>query len=297
LRFRFPTVEAGLAVAFTVLSNQAPAQNFVKLDAATNEPVTSASSSSSSTALPDAPEVSYSSGSRPRKYAPASPGDRETRPFRSLAVGVMLTTGGIGVELATPVTPKINLRAYAGILSWTTSFTVDTIPISGTAHLSNAGFSVDWFPTAHNFHISPGLTMYENTNYNATIFIPGNQVVTLNDQDYTSDPNDPIHGTAFIQFGHTIAPRLTVGWGNVIRHHTARFTFPVEIGIEYIKPPTAVFNLAGSSCDSTGDCGPIQDDPDTQKNILEQQNEIISDLRPLRFFPIISFGISYKFGH
>ena len=253
----------------------------------------SVSSDSEDLTLPEAP----SAATRRRVDRDPSPGLRATRPFRSLAVALTLGTGGIGLDLATPLTSKLNLRAGAAFLNYTTSFTVDTIPIDGTLHLTSASAAVDWFPTGRSFHISPGITLYNDTTYNALIFIPGNQVVTLNDQNYTSDPADPIHGTAFLRFGNRVAPRLTVGWGNVIRHRTAGLTFPVDIGIEYITPPTALFVLAGSSCDSTGSCDPIQSDPATQQNILEQQTEIVNELHPLRFFPILSIGISYKFGH
>ena len=282
-------------VLSTLLLSLYPCCSLAQLSRAGDDAGPSSSPVSSNSNLPHAPDASPRIGQE--SYSMPSPGIRATRPFRSLAVGLTLGTGGIGVELATPVTSKINLRGTASFFSYGTSFVVDTIPIDGKLHLASVAGSIDWFPTAGNFHISPGITFYENTNFNATIFIPGNQVVKLDDQPYTSDPDDPIHGTAFVGFGHQVAPRLTVGWGNVIRHHTSGFTFPVELGVEYIKPPTATFVLTGSSCDSVGNCGPIQSDPTTQQNIDEQQTEIVNDLHPLRFFPILSVGISYKFGH
>ena len=241
--------------------------------------------------LPDAPDAEAGG------FQAEAAGYREPRPFHSYALGLTLGTGGIGLELATPLNTKFNLRAGASFFSYNTSFIVDTIPINGTLHLSNINAVVDYFPRARSFHISPGVTFYDKTRYNAIILVPGNQIVTFNDQNYTSDPNDPIRGVALIQFGRTVAPRLTAGFGNVIRHHTKSFTFPFEFGFEYIKTPTAVFNLTGSSCDSPNDCGPIDNDPETQENINEQQAEINSDLKPFRIFPIITFGISYKFGH
>ncbi len=244
--------------------------------------------------LPDAPSA-RARGGNSSQALPAA--DREPRPFHSLAVGLTFGTGGIGLELATPINTKLNLRGGAAFFGYHTSFTQDTIPIDGTLHLSNIHAEVDYFPRARSFHISPGVTFYDNTRFNANIFVPGNQVVNFNDQNYTSDPDDPIRGTALIQFGRTVAPRLTIGYGNVIRHNTPHLTFPVEIGVEYIKTPTAVFNLTGSSCTAPGDCTPIQDDPETEQNILEQQNEINSDIKPFRFFPILTFGVSYKFGH
>lgn len=247
--------------------------------------------------LPEAPESASAYSGRGRRNDFPSAGIREIRPFRSLAVGITLGSGGIGLQLATPLNSNFNLRTDASFFAYNTSFIVDSIPITGHLHLASVSASLDWAPTGRNFHVSPGVTVYEDTNFNATIFIVGYQVITLNDREYTSDPNDPVHGTASINFGKRVAPRLTVGYGNVIRHHTAGLTFPVELGFEYIHRPTAAFALTGSSCDSPNDCGPINSDPDTQQNILEQQQNIDKEIKPLRLFPIFSFGVSYKFGH
>ena len=221
-----------------------------------------------------------------------------TRPFSTFALGVTFGSTGAGVEIATPLNTRFNLRGGVGFFNYSTSFKTDGVPIDGTLHLGNIHAGVDWFfSDKHSFHISPGVTFFNHSNYNALIHIAPNGIITLNDQDYTSDPADPIHGTALIQFGSKFSPRLTAGFGNMIPHKDKNITFPMEFGFQYIAKPTAVFKLAGSSCDSTGDCDPISTDPDAQANLLEEQNEIIHDLAPLRFFPIFQFGIAYKFGH
>jgi hypothetical protein len=244
--------------------------------------------------LPEAPEPALAGV---RNVRPPLAVASHTLPFSTFAIALTTGLGGVGVDVATPLNSRINLRGGVGFFSYTTSFIVDTVPIDGTLHIGNAHASVDWFLFNNSFHISPGITLYNNTNYNAIIHVPANQVITLNDQDYTSDPADPIRGTAYMKFGGKVAPRLTVGWGNMIPHKDKNWTFPFEFGLDYRSAPTATFALIGSSCDSSGDCEPIQEDPDTQVNILEQQQEITHDLAPLRFFPVSSFGVSYKFGH
>ncbi len=246
--------------------------------------------------LPDAP--SAIPHAMIRSMRPPLAVASHTRPFSTFAIGATFGTGGAGVEIATPLNTRFNLRGGVGFFNYTTSFTTDSVPIDGTLHLGNIHAGVDWFLSdKHSFHISPGVTFFNHSNYNALIHIAPNGVITLNDQDYTSDPADPIHGTALIGFGSKFSPRLTAGFGNMIPHKDKNITFPMEFGFQYIAKPTAVFKLAGSSCDPSGDCGPIATDPDAQANLLEEQNEIIHDLAPLRFFPIIQFGIAYKFGH
>ena len=241
--------------------------------------------------LPDAPSTRRAGFVRP-PLAVAS----HTGPFSTVALAVTFGSGGVGIDVATPLNTKFNLRGGAGFLNYTTSF-VATVPITGTLQLRNVHGVVDWFPWGKAFHISPGVTFYQSNRYDAFIYIPGGQVVAFSDQNYTSDPNDPVHGTADVTFGNQVAPRLTVGWGNMIPHTDKNWTFPFEIGAEYVKPPVSAFTLLGSSCDAQGDCGSVQNDPDTQANVLQQQIDLTNELRPLRFFPVISIGVSYKFGH
>jgi hypothetical protein len=282
---------AALVAVPGIAPGQIPSSSFTASSSSSSDPA-----AAESNPLPDAPSVIPHRMIRANRppLAVAS----HTRPFSTVAIGLTLGTGGVGVEIATPLNTRFNLRGGVGFLDYTTSFKADNVPVDGTLHLGNIHAGVDWFfSDKHSFHISPGVTFFNHSNYNALIHIAPNSVITLNDQDYTSDPNDPIHGTALISFGSKFSPRLTAGFGNMIPHKDKNITFPMEFGFQYIKRPTADFRLAGSSCDSDGDCGPIATDPDAQANLLEEQNEIIHDLAPLRFFPIIQFGIAYKFGH
>ncbi len=276
------------------ISLAAPAPALFSLSSQVSSSSSSRAMAVAANELPESPEPALAGV---RYVRPPLAVASHTLPFSTFAVAVTAGLGGVGVDVATPLNSRINLRGGVGFFNYTTSFVVDTVPIDGTLHIRNAHASVDWFLFNNSFHISSGITIYNNTNFNAIIHVPANQVIELNDQDYTSDPADPIRGTAYMKFGGKVAPRLTVGWGNMIPHKDKNITFPFEIGLDYRSAPTAQFALIGSSCDSQGDCEPIQSDPDTQTNIQQQQQQITQELAPLRFFPVLSFGVSYKFGH
>ena len=72
------------------------------------------------------------------------------------------------------------------------------------------------------------------------------------------------------------------------------WSVPFEIGFEYIGAPQIALNLTGTACSSEG-CAPVQSEPDTRANIQQEQNQLNSDIAPLRFYPIAPLGISYKF--
>ena len=70
--------------------------------------------------------------------------------------------------------------------------------------------------------------------------------------------------------------------------------FETEIGFQYFSAPTVAYSFSGTGCTSYvggvySGCGPIP-----QTNITSEQNKLQNDLYDLRFFPILSFGLSYK---
>jgi hypothetical protein len=55
-------------------------------------------------------------------------------------------------------------------------------------------------------------------------------------------------------------------------------------------------NLGGSACDSTGlFCRSISSDPTIQANIAAEQTKLNKSASPYKFYPVISFGVGYKF--
>jgi hypothetical protein len=118
---------------------------------------------------------------------------------------------------------------------------------------------------------------------------------TINDSDYMSAPSDPVHGTFNVNLGHRFAPSLTMGFGNMLRRDS-HWSVPVDFGVEYIGQPRFTLNMQGSVCDSDDDCTPVQQDAGTMANLAQQQKDIDSDIAPLRFFPILKVGLSYRFG-
>ena len=220
-------------------------------------------------------------------------GSTPKRPFSAVAVEVKVGTAGPGFDVATPLMRRVNLRSGASFFQYNNaSFTQDGLNISGNVKLQNAAASIDIYPFNNSFRISPGLTFKNNNALNATMLVPGGQSFSLGDTDYTSSPTDPIHGTAAFQFGTSnIAPRFTVGFGNMLKSKGGRFSVPTEVGFQYIAQPTVRLNFAGSGCNSQG-CGPV--DP---ASVAQEQQEIQSDLSALRFYPIVSIGFSVRLGH
>lgn len=258
--------------------------------------------SSSSAFLPEAPgtdetaAVHAASGGGVMRTPQSRPAG--VRPFSAVAIGVRAGLSGIGLELATPLATALNLRAGGSFLNLHPQFAEDGITLPGDLQLRSGFVAVDLFPFKGGFHISPGFTLYTGNRLSAKAMVPGGQSFDLGDGTYTSGTTDPVHGTFDVGFGKRSGPRFTLGWGNRIPRMGGHWSFPLEIGAEYLgNPPRTTLTLAGTVCQGPGFCQPIDQNAIAQQNVTIEQNEINSDIPNwLRFFPLVSTGISYRFG-
>ncbi len=254
---------------------------------------TLAYSTSVAEAVPEAPPVVLLPA--PSDKGGATP-EQSVRPFSRLGIAVTGGTGGVGVELATPLSDHFNLRAKGSYFSYNLNLTTDGYQATGRILARNANLSLDYFPFHNSFRISPGVTLDNGNAVHGVVLVPGGQSFDLGDGTYTSDPLDPVTGVVSLSFGRKIAPSFTVGWGNLVprRKH---LSIPFEIGFEYIGAPLVAFNLTGSVCDteSPPECQTIVGDPDALADEQQQRTRINNDISPLRFFPILSVGVGWSF--
>jgi hypothetical protein len=220
--------------------------------------------------------------------------------FSAVIVSVKAGSTGLGVDVATSLGSRLALRTGASYFKYNTSFNTDGLTINGGLHLQNLGTSLDIYPFRGRFRISPGYTFSNKNSMSATLLVPGGQSFSLGDGgDYTSDPSNPIHGTASFKFGNKFAPKLTMGVSSLFPQHGGRFSMPLEIGAQYTSAPTVTLAISGNSCgsqvqtDGTTDsgCGPVD-----QTNVVQEQQTLQSDLKPLRFYPIATVGVAVRFG-
>jgi hypothetical protein len=218
-------------------------------------------------------------------------------PFSRIAIGVYTSPLGVGVGIATPVTHSTNVRLGWNFFNYSLSGTDDGANYDGHLHFRSLQASFDWFPFHGSFHVSPGLLFNNQNRVTATGGVEGGQSFTLNDTNYYSDSADPVTGNGSVHF-NSAAPMLTVGWGNWIsRREHKHLSFPFEVGFAYTGQATVDLNLKGSVCQLPHDvnCDEIATDPSVQANINGQITKLNNDLSWIRFYPIVSGGVVYKF--
>ena len=298
MNLRLPAILAVLALSLIAISAQTPAAA-PALYAENAAPASFSSSIASDEIAAPAASTQSSSGTQ----SAAAPSRQSSIPFSGLAIGVKFGLAGIGFDVATPLIHQwINLRGGASFITYTPStITVDNVNVNGTIKFQNSAAMVDVFPFHGSFRLSAGATIYNNTGLTAALNVPTGQSIDFGGTTYYSEPynavtnpNGPIAGTGVFTFGGNKAvPRTTIGFGNMLPKK-GHIRFEAEIGVQYFSAPTVVYNISGTGCTTYvagfySNCGPIP-----PANVLSEQTKLQNDLTDLKFFPILSFGLSYK---
>lgn len=268
---------------------------------AENAPVPALFSSSRSTMISDfdapaAPAAPASSAAITRG-TPAPSGSYQG-PLSRIGVGSYVSPLGLGGGVAIKLMRPFNLRVAGNFFSYSLTGTDDGANYAGNLHLRSYQASLDWFPFhGRSFHVSPGLVFHNQNHVTATGGISGGNSFTLNDVNYYSSNADPVTGSGSVAF-KSMAPMFTAGWGNwVSRREHKHISFPFEAGFAHTGDATIKLNLHGSVCADSGSlyCEQIATDPSVQANIAGQVAKLQKDLQWIRFYPIISTGVAFKF--
>ena len=213
----------------------------------------------------------------------------------SIGVGLRLSTLGPGLEAAISVTQRTNIRVGYSALDY--HYSSDQSGVTYDGHLRLRAFEahLDWFPFGGWFHISPGFQVNSGKPLTADTSVPGGQQFSLGDTDYQSDPTDPVTGTGEVNV-NTFSPTLMMGWGNLVPRSDSHFSGYFEFGVAYQGSPSTTLNYSGSACDpGGGNCQNVSSDPTIQSNLKSEEDKLNNNLSWLRFYPVVAFGLGYKF--
>lgn len=229
--------------------------------------------------------------------APATSTD-SIRPFSKIAIGVNIGLMGPGFEVATPLTRRTNLRVDGNFFSYNLSnINEDNVNYGGNLKLRDVRTSLDFFPFHGSFRLSAGVELYNEFNVNGTANVAADQKLTLNSTDYYSNGANPLQANASLIYGNKVAPTLSFGWGNAIPRSNRHFAFPIEIGAAYTGTPKFGLGVTGTGCvnETCETPGAVPVSPNTTGDVQSQIAKVKSDLSAAKFYPILNFGVTYKF--
>ena len=212
-------------------------------------------------------------------------------------IGVDMSTLGAGIQAATAVTHKSNVRVGFNYFTYSRDFTKDGINYNGELQLRSFEILYDQYLFG-GLHVSPGLLAYNGNRGTATAAVPGGQQFSLGGTSYTSAAAAPVTGTGNVNLG-TASPMVLIGVGNLLPRSTRHFTVNFDVGAVFQRAPQATLNLNGSVCNPAipAPCTPIAVSavPGLQTDVQNEQNKINKSLNFFRYYPVISLGFGYKF--
>jgi hypothetical protein len=227
---------------------------------------------------------------------PALP--RNYPPFSRVGIGLYAGLGGAGVDLATPLARKFNVRAGAEYFSYSTTFQDQGADVAIQLRMQSGHTSLDWLPFGGGFRLSPVAVFANDNRARATALVPPGSTITLNGQDYISSVTDPLHGAGSVDF-RKVSPGFTLGWGNIVPRTSSRFSFPVEAGFYYVGQPGLKVSFTGSACDPTQPaaigCESVNQDAGFQQSLSQFIARNNHNLSYATFLPIFRFGFGYSF--
>lgn len=219
--------------------------------------------------------------------------------FRNFGIGTYESPLGFGGRVATSLTRGLVLRAGGSYFSFSTNQTSNGIPFTATIVLQSEEAQVDWYPFHTGFHLSPGVQFGNSSRLYGNAFIPAGNSFTLNGTNYYSGAAGPVQASGSARFRHT-SPMLTLGWGSWVRRNARQghWAFPFELGAVYNEAPATTLNFSGVVCADAAqvDCENVANDPGVQANIQAERVKMHNNANYIRFYPIISGGIVFRFG-
>src|SRR6516225_5715048 len=201
-------------------------------------------------------------------------GQFESQP--RLGVGVKMSSLGAGIEAATAVTRRSNVRVGFNIFSYGTDLTKDGIHYGGDLSLRSLQVLYDQYLIGP-LHVSPGLLVYNGNQLSASASVPGGQSFSLGGTGFVSSAADPVHGTGYLNLG-TTSPMVLIGVGNLLPRSSRRhFAVNFEAGVIFQRAPQAKLTLNGIAC-MGGICQPAASNPLVENGIQAEQDKINRDL-------------------
>ncbi len=222
------------------------------------------------------------------------------RPFSSLAIGLAFGSYGPTVQLATPLSIRSNLRVDGSFFNLGLSPERSGVNYNGTLNIREVRGSYDFFPFHGSFRLSAGVAVYNDLNLDGAGTVAANKSISLNDVHYFNGVASPLAAKVTFTYPTKVAPTFTLGWGNAIPRTGGRLAFPVEIGAAYYGTPQFTLNVTGSACVSalctpSNPGTPVASIPGFTANLNAERARVVNDIAPLRFYPIVNCGVTYRF--
>jgi hypothetical protein len=212
-----------------------------------------------------------------------------------LGIGVKASTLGLGIEAATAVAARSNIRGSFNFYDYNQGFDDDGIEYAANVNLRSVQITWDQY-LAGGFHVSPGILIYNGNHVNGLAFVPSGRSFSLGDATLFSNASDPVRGTASLDV-RNVAPMILLGFGNLLPRSDRRFGINFDFGVAFQGSPDLRLSLTGTACavNPTTACANAATDPIIQILVRQEEDKANDDFKGFKYYPVASLGVSWKF--
>lgn len=190
-------------------------------------------------------------------------------------VGIKAGTYGLGADFGVTLNDYVSFRVSFQRLEVSVDESVDDVDYDGDFTLGGEGVYADIYPFGGQFRITGGL--FSNRNEVGLEGTPTGSI-DIGDNTYTPSQVGTLSGT--VTFDST-APYVGVGWGNTSRGKK-RLRFVVDLGI--------LFQGSGQVEDYAASGGGV-----LQSDLDKEAADIEDEIGDVDFWPILNFGLAFRF--
>jgi len=215
-----------------------------------------------------------------------------SNPLPKLGLGIKAGTLGVGFQVGTSLTSRVNVRGGANFFNYSDSMTEHGVVYNGTLALRSIETKLDLFVIG-GFRVTPGLLLYNDNHVTATASAAAGQSFTLGGTTYVSSLGDPLRGSAPLTL-NKFAPTLGIGFGNLLPRSFRHWSLSTDLGVVFQGSPKLDLALGGTACVNGVVCQPIMSLPGAADNIESERLKIQNDMKPFKYYPEVSFMFGWK---
>jgi hypothetical protein len=195
-----------------------------------------------------------------------------------VAISAKAGTLGVGLEGIVSIIPQFNARIGANTFSYGYDGTVSDIKYDTDLKLLTFSGLVDWFPFNNAFRISAGAMINKNKlDLSATT----NASYDIGGTTYTAAQVGTLSGKLDFK---SFAPYAGIGFGNPFGKDS-NWSFNFDLGVMFQGSPDLEVTTTGT----------LSTNAAFQANLESEKQDLENDLDKFKYYPVISFGISYRF--
>jgi hypothetical protein len=198
--------------------------------------------------------------------------------FDALSVGVKAGTLGVGGEVTTNLLPQLNVRGSYQWLDLSLNVEVDDIDYDTDLKFSNPMVLLDWYPFEGVFRVSAGV-LFNGTDI--ALSSTPTEPVRIGNTTYLPSQIGTLRGESDFD---EIAPYVGIGWGNTLSED-GHWSLSADLGVVFIGSPNVKLSATGLAATN----------PTFLQNLAEEEKKIEDKLDKLRFYPVLSLALCYRF--